>query len=65
MYSIGKILSLSTSVLDLTLIYIHLVMRVFIIYRSLISVKRFTSGAAKKQKKTRKGRSFKKIAKNI
>ena len=62
MHSNDKKLSLSTSVLDLAQVYIHLVMRVFIIYCSLMSVRRFTSGAAKKQKKNKKRRSFKKIA---
>ena len=60
MHSNGKILSLSTSVLDLTKIYIHLVMRVFIIYRSLMSVKKFTGGAAKKQKKAKKRKKLEK-----
>ena len=63
MHSNDKKLSLSTSVLDLAQVYTHLVMMVFIIYCSLMSVKRFTSGAAKNQKKKQERRSLKKVAK--
>ena len=45
MHSNDKKLSLSTSVLDLAEVYTHLVMRVFIIDCSLMSVILFTSGA--------------------